>query len=60
MHSPLQPEGEKLWEGERRSKTGRRAIRVIGAKRMRRSRWERGTRQRVARGGVRPVAGAGG
>ena len=59
-HSPIQPEGEKLWEGERRSKTGRRAIRVKGAKRLRRSRWERGTCERVARGGVRPVAGAGG
>jgi hypothetical protein len=31
-----------------------------GAKRLRRSRWERGTRERVARGGVRPLAGAGG
>jgi len=33
---------------------------VEGAKRLRRSRWERGTRERVARGGARPVAGAGG
>jgi hypothetical protein len=31
-----------------------------GAKRLRRSRWERGTRERVALGGVRPGAGAGG
>ena len=31
-----------------------------GAKRLRRSRWERGTRERVARGGVRLKAGAGG
>ncbi len=31
-----------------------------GAKRRRRSRWERGTRERVARGGVRLWAGAGG
>ena len=31
-----------------------------GAKRLRRSRWERGTRERVAREGVRPLAGAGG
>ena len=37
-----------------------RAIRVDGAKRLRRSRWERGTCERVARGGVRPLAGAGG
>ena len=31
-----------------------------GAKRRRRSRWERGTRERVARGGARLLAGAGG
>ncbi len=31
-----------------------------GAKRRQRSRWERGTRGRVARGGVRLLAGAGG
>ena len=35
-------------------------VREEGAKRLRRSRWERGTYERVARGGVRPVAGAGG
>ena len=44
-----------------------RAIRVrcvdgatVTRKRLRRSRWERGTYERVARGGVRPMAGAGG
>ncbi len=37
-----------------------RAIRVEGAKRRRRSRWERGTYERDARGGDRPWAGAGG
>ena len=61
MHSPLQLEGEKLWEGERQSeRQGCLSDRVMGAKRRRRSHWERGTYERVARGGVRPLAGAGG
>jgi hypothetical protein len=37
-----------------------RAIRVDGAKRLRRSRWERGKYERVTWGGVRPLADAGG
>ena len=60
IHSPFQPEGEKLFgegDGARRETSGGLSG---GAKRLRRSRWERGTRERVARGGVRPGAGAGG
>jgi hypothetical protein len=66
IHSPLQPEGEKLWEEGLGRRGGREHDRGVersvwnGAKRRRRSRWERGTRERVARGGVRLLAGAGG
>ncbi len=61
IHSPLQPAGEKLWEGERRSeRQGCLSYQVMGAKRLRRSRWERGTYERVAREGVLLMAGAGG
>ena len=48
-------------ERERRNKRrGRLMDCVDGAKRLQRSRWERGTYERVARGGVWPQAGAGG
>jgi hypothetical protein len=61
MHSPFQPEGEKLWKGETERESGVSvgpSGRREGA--LRKSRWERGTYERVARGGVRPTAGAGG
>jgi hypothetical protein len=45
-------------EAER--ETGSSVVRVMGAKRLRRSRWERGTCERVARGGGRLSADAGG
>jgi hypothetical protein len=62
IHSPFQPEGEKLRKGETERETGVSVgpSRGPGAKRLRRSRWESGTYERVARGGVRPTAGAGG
>ncbi len=59
IHSPFQPEGEKLLERETARDETSGGL-SGGAKRLRRSRWERGTRERVARGGVRPGAGAGG
>jgi hypothetical protein len=47
-------------ERETERDTGCQSVRVMGAKRLRRSRWERGTYERVAQGGVRPMADAGG
>ena len=47
-------------ERERREQSVWASVRVDGAKRLRRSRWERGTYERVARGSDRPKACAGG
>ena len=54
-------EATRGWEAVRGGDEARDrwvSVRVMGAKRLRRSRWERGTYEHVVRGGVRPMADA--
>jgi hypothetical protein len=44
-------DGEKLWKGERRKQRTTACVRVGGAKRLRRSRWELRTYKRPSRVG---------